>query len=73
MTEGTGDTQGWAQPGSQQGAGTKSVAGLAIFSKRFKHRQQEEKVSLEKPLLTSCPHQRPAPQTELERGAQLTW
>lgn len=73
MNEGTGGTQDWEQPGSQQGAGTKCVAGLAIFSKCFKHRQQEEKVSLENPQLCACPHQCPAPQRELNRGAQLTW
>lgn len=59
--EGTGGTQAWAQPHSQQGAGTKRVAGLTIFSKRFK---KEEKVSLENPKAVPSPTyrvQQPSP------------
>lgn len=33
------------------------MAGLTVFSKWFKHRQREEKVSLENPQLCACPHQ----------------
>jgi len=48
-------TQEWAQLDAEQDIHTEYTDGLTIFFSWFKHRQREEKASLEDPQLCACP------------------